>query len=118
MSRFWCLFVSSSIFCIAQICAFFIENPHLLLLLSGLTGCKAPLPHFQSLVCLLGTLDAVAYGFLYGVYPSLVAETFGVNGLSTNWGFMTIAPVIFGNIFNILYGKAPTCVFKLLITCR
>lgn len=85
MSRCWCLFVSSSIFCIAQICAVLIENPHVLVLLSGLTG--------------------LAYGFLYGVFPSLVAETFGVSGLSTNWGFMSLAPVIFGNIFNILYGR-------------
>lgn len=47
----------------------------------------------------------MAYGFLYGVFPSLVAETFGVSGLSTNWGCISLAPVIFGNIFNILYGR-------------
>lgn len=53
----------------------------------------------------------VAYGFLFGVYPSLVAETFGVNGLSQNWGCMIFAPVIAGNIFNLLYGTfpSPTC---------
>jgi hypothetical protein len=39
------------------------------------------------------------------VYPALVADAFGVSGLSVNWGFMTIAPVIWGNIFNILYGS-------------
>jgi len=48
----------------------------------------------------------VAYGFLFGVYPSLVAETFGVHGLSQNWGCMTLAPVISGNIFNLLYGMS------------
>ena len=42
MSRYWCLFVSSVVFCIAQISAILIENPHLLVLHSGLTGCKAP----------------------------------------------------------------------------
>lgn len=47
----------------------------------------------------------MAYGFLFGVYPSLVAETFGVHGLSQNWGCMTLAPVISGNIFNLLYGR-------------
>jgi len=46
----------------------------------------------------------VAYGFLFGVYPSLVAEAFGVHGLSQNWGCMIFAPVIAGNIFNLLYG--------------
>ena len=47
----------------------------------------------------------VGYGFLFGVYPSLVAETFGVHGLSQNWGTMCLAPILFGNIFNLLYGR-------------
>lgn len=47
----------------------------------------------------------VGYGFLFGVYPSLVVQVFGINGLSTNWGFMTLAPVISGYIFNIFYGN-------------
>ena len=54
MSRFWCLFISSTIFLFAQICGTQIENPHSLSFLSGLTG--------------------LAYGFLFGVYPSLVAD--------------------------------------------
>lgn len=61
----------------------------------------------------------MAYGFLYGVYPSLVAETFGVSGLSTNWGFVIMAPVILGNIFNIIYGSIPTYyIFTLFDICR
>lgn len=84
MSRFWCLFISSIIFLFAQVCGTTIDNPHTLGFLSGLTG--------------------LAYGFLFGVYPALVAETFGVNGLSQNWGSMTLAPILFGNIFNLVYG--------------
>ena len=84
MSRFWCLFISSTIFLLAQVCGTQIDHPHVLGLLSGLTG--------------------VAYGFLFGVYPALVAEAFGVNGLSQNWGCMTLAPILFGNIFNLVYG--------------
>lgn len=87
MSRFWCLFISSTIFLVAQVCGARIENPHLLGFLSGLTG--------------------LAYGFLFGVYPALVAETFGVNGLSQNWGTMTLAPVVFGNIFNLICKNSP-----------
>ena len=37
--------------------------------------------------------------------PVLVAETFGSSGISQNWGFMTLSPIIFGNIFNIFYGR-------------
>ncbi|EXJ71000.1 uncharacterized protein A1O5_05993 [Cladophialophora psammophila CBS 110553] len=84
-SRFWCLFVSALTFCAAQVVATAVSDPHYLVLVSGLTG--------------------LAYGMLFGVYPSLVAHCFGVHGLSQNWGTMTLAPVISGNIFNILYGK-------------
>jgi hypothetical protein len=83
-SRFWCLVVSSTIFTFAQIAALRISNPHYLWIVSGLSG--------------------LGYGALFGVYPALVADTFGVSGLSVNWGFMTLAPVLWGNIFNLAYG--------------
>lgn len=41
---------------------------------------------------------------LFGVFPSIVAETFGIHGLSQNWGVMTLSPVVSGNIFNLFYG--------------
>jgi len=84
-SRFWCLFASAVIFCVAQLVAIAVATPNLLVLVSSLTG--------------------LAYGMLFGVYPSLVAHCFGVHGLSQNWGTMTLAPVISGNIFNLLYGR-------------
>ncbi|KAI1612828.1 major facilitator superfamily domain-containing protein [Exophiala viscosa] len=84
-SRFWCLFASAITFCVAQLAGTAISHPKMLVFLSGLTG--------------------FAYGMLFGVYPSLVAHCFGVHGLSQNWGTMTLAPVVSGNIFNILYGK-------------
>lgn len=85
LSRFWCLFVASIVFILAQIAALTITHPPLLVLVSGLSG--------------------FAYGMLFGVYPSLVAHSFGVHGLSQNWGTMTLAPVISGNIFNLIYGR-------------
>lgn len=84
-SRFWCLFASAIIFVAAQVTATQVSNPQLLVLVSGLTG--------------------LAYGMLFGVYPSLVAHSFGVHGLSQNWGTMTLAPVVSGNVFNLLYGS-------------
>ncbi|EHK20243.1 uncharacterized protein TRIVIDRAFT_154843 [Trichoderma virens Gv29-8] len=84
-SRIWCLAVACLIFLLAQICALQIEMPHKLVFVSGLSG--------------------LAYGFLFGVFPSIVAETFGIRGLSQNWGFMTLAPVASGNVFNLLYGR-------------
>lgn len=83
-SRLWCLTIASIIFMVAQIFALNIQNPYYLSIVSSLTG--------------------LAYGFLFGCFPSLVAEAFGVQGLSTNWGCMTLSPVISGNIFNLFYG--------------
>lgn len=83
-SRFWCLVASSTIFLAAQLAAICVSTPKLLWLVSGLSG--------------------LGYGALFGVYPALVADAFGVKGLSTNWGFMTLAPVLWGNIFNLFYG--------------
>ena len=37
-SRFWCLFASSLLFCFAQLIAILVENPNLLVVLSGCTG--------------------------------------------------------------------------------
>ncbi|RMZ89267.1 hypothetical protein DV736_g3520, partial [Chaetothyriales sp. CBS 134916] len=83
-SRFWCLFIAASVFIVANLVAAALDNPNFLFLVSSLTG--------------------LAYGFLFGVCPSLVAHAFGVHGLSQNWGTMTLAPVATGNIFNLLYG--------------
>ncbi|PBP24743.1 putative major facilitator superfamily transporter protein [Diplocarpon rosae] len=84
-SRWWCLTIASLVLFAAQCLALSIENPHYLILVSSLTG--------------------IAYGFLFGCFPSMVADAFGVHGLSTNWGCMTISPVISGNIFNLFYGS-------------
>ena len=72
-SRVWCLVLACFIFFVAQICALNIREPQWLFFVSGLSG--------------------LGYGFLFGVFPSIVAETFGIKGLSQNWGFMTLAPV-------------------------
>jgi MFS family permease len=85
MSRFWCLVCSSMIFTCAQVAGLSISNPNWLWLVSGLSG--------------------LGYGALFGVYPALIADAFGVSGLSVNWGFMTLAPVLWGNVFNLAYGK-------------
>ncbi|KAI8630591.1 MFS general substrate transporter [Xylariaceae sp. FL1651] len=83
-SRVWCLVIASVIFSLAQICALNVVNPHLLGFVSGFSG--------------------LGYGFLFGVFPSIIAESFGIHGLSQNWGFMTLSPVLSSNIFNLFYG--------------
>ncbi|EKG14099.1 Major facilitator superfamily [Macrophomina phaseolina MS6] len=85
MSRFWCLVASALIFTLAQFTAMRVENPNHLWLVSSLTG--------------------LGYGALFGVFPSIVADAFGVHVMTQNWGFMTLSPVISGNVFNLCYGS-------------
>ncbi|KJX98830.1 hypothetical protein TI39_contig387g00011, partial [Zymoseptoria brevis] len=85
MSRYWNVMASACVFSLAQVVALTLTDPHHLFWLSGLTG--------------------VAYGILFGVYPALVADAFGAKGMGINWGAMTWAPVISGNLFNVAYGR-------------
>ena len=85
MSRFWCAAISATIFMFAQLAAIRVENPNFLWVVSGLSG--------------------LAYGVLFGVFPALVVDAFGPNGFAVNWGFMTLAPVVSGNIYNLFYGS-------------
>ncbi|KAL2000969.1 hypothetical protein VTN02DRAFT_2415 [Thermoascus thermophilus] len=84
LSRLWCLFLSAVVFTVSQLAGAAIAGPHALALVSTATG--------------------LAYGFLFGVFPSLVAHAFGIGGLTQNWGVMTLAPVVSGNVFNLVYG--------------
>ncbi|KAI1805229.1 MFS general substrate transporter [Daldinia bambusicola] len=84
-SRVWCLVIASGIFSLAQVCALSVTNPHLLGFVSGFSG--------------------LGYGFLFGVFPSIIAESFGIHGLSQNWGFMTLSPILSSNVFNLFYGS-------------
>ncbi|KAJ4363856.1 hypothetical protein N0V95_000925 [Ascochyta clinopodiicola] len=83
-SRFWCVVISATIFAIDQLCATRIENPNYLWVVSGLCG--------------------LAYGVTFGVLPAVVVDTFGPDGFSVNWGFLTWAPVVSGNVYNLFYG--------------
>lgn len=85
LSRYIALVGSGGLFVAAQVVALGIEDPNELFWLSGLTG--------------------LAYGALFGVYPALVADAFGPTGMGINWGAMTMAPVISGNVFNLAYGR-------------
>lgn len=83
-SRFWCLVISAGVFSLAQVLALVVSDPNFLFLVSSLTG--------------------IGYGFLFGVFPALVADAFGTQGMSLNWGFFIAAPVLSGNIYNLSYG--------------
>lgn len=53
----------------------------------------------------ISTLTGLAYGTLFGVCPTLVFEWFGMKHFSQNYGFVSLSPVVAGNIFNLLFGR-------------
>jgi MFS family permease len=50
------------------------------------------------------TLLGFAYGTMFGVGPVITSECFGLKGFSFNWGLVSVAPGLMGNIANLLYG--------------
>lgn len=53
----------------------------------------------------ISILTGLAYGTLFGVFPTLVFEWFGMKHFSQNYGFVSLSPVVAGNIFNLLFGR-------------
>ncbi|KAF8939678.1 hypothetical protein BGZ47_008082 [Haplosporangium gracile] len=49
-------------------------------------------------------LVGLGYGSVFGVAPTIVSEWFGVSNFGTNWGWISIAPAIGGQVFNLIFG--------------
>lgn len=47
----------------------------------------------------------LAYGGLFGLYPTLVIEWFGLTHFSENWGYVSFSPTIGGNLFSLAFGR-------------
>ncbi|CAE6510726.1 unnamed protein product [Rhizoctonia solani] len=50
-------------------------------------------------------LLGLAYGATFGLCPVLTIEWFGIGHFSGNWGFVSLAPVLSGNLFNLMFGR-------------
>ncbi|CAE6458669.1 unnamed protein product [Rhizoctonia solani] len=50
-------------------------------------------------------LLGLAYGATFGLCPVLTIEWFGISHFSGNWGFVSLAPVLSGNLFNLMFGR-------------
>ncbi|KAI0788666.1 major facilitator superfamily domain-containing protein [Abortiporus biennis] len=51
------------------------------------------------------SLLGLAYGAMFGLFPTITIEWFGLPHFSENWGFVSLSPMIGGNIFSIAFGK-------------
>ncbi|ORY24135.1 major facilitator superfamily domain-containing protein [Naematelia encephala] len=54
---------------------------------------------------IVSTLLGGSYGSLFNVIPMLVLEWFGMTHFSQNYGWLCVAPVLGGNIFNLIFGR-------------
>ncbi|KAG7441608.1 MFS general substrate transporter [Guyanagaster necrorhizus] len=51
------------------------------------------------------SLLGLAYGSIFGTYPTLCIELFGMPHFSENWGYISLAPMVGGNVFSLAFGK-------------
>ncbi|KAA1073095.1 hypothetical protein PGT21_035618 [Puccinia graminis f. sp. tritici] len=86
IGRVWWLCWISSLFLLSQILGYFAVSE---------------LDH----VVWLGGLVGFAYGNMYGAGPALVLEWFGLKHFATNFGFLNLAPLLCGQIFNLSFGR-------------
>jgi hypothetical protein len=47
----------------------------------------------------------LAYGGLFGLFPTIAIELFGIAHFSENWGFLSLSPMLGGNLFSIAFGR-------------
>lgn len=85
LPRAYCLCIVSSLFVVSQALAIEISSIRTLWVATALLG--------------------VAYGGLFGALPTIVIDRFGLAHLSENWRYVTLAPLIGGNVFSIMLGR-------------
>ncbi|KAI5117521.1 hypothetical protein M0805_009529 [Coniferiporia weirii] len=83
--RTYCLCVVATAFVLSQVLVTHIENVENLWRASALLG--------------------LAYGGVFGLYPTIVIEWFGLAHFSENWGFVSVSPMIGGNLFSLAFGR-------------
>ncbi|KAH9853298.1 MFS general substrate transporter [Lenzites betulinus] len=85
LPRSFCVVLVAIMFIISQVMCYSVDNIRDLWKASALLG--------------------AAYGGLFGLFPTLVIEWFGLPHFSENWGFVSLSPMLGGNIFSIAFGR-------------
>ncbi|KAJ7235305.1 major facilitator superfamily domain-containing protein [Mycena haematopus] len=50
-------------------------------------------------------LVGLSYGTIFGIFPTVCIEFFGLAHFSENWGFLSLSPLVGGNLFSIAFGR-------------
>jgi len=83
--RSFCITFVAAMFVISQFMLYFVEDVAQLWKTSSVLG--------------------FAYGGLFGLYPTIVIEWFGLPHFSENWGFVSLSPMIGSNILSLAFGR-------------
>lgn len=54
---------------------------------------------------IVSSFIGLSYGLTFGVFPTIVCDTFGIKHFSKNWGIVAMSPVFTVYIFNLLFGQ-------------
>ncbi|KAG2072860.1 MFS general substrate transporter [Suillus decipiens] len=84
LPRVYCFCIVSTLFVVSQLSAISVND----------------VAHLWKATALLG----LAYGSLFGIAPTIVIDWFGLSHLSENWGFVSLSPLVGGNIFSLMFG--------------
>jgi hypothetical protein len=85
LQRFWLLFSAIVVMLLANVLALNLTNVNHIWMVSSVVG--------------------TSYGLIYGVYPSIISDLFGMSRFSSNWGLVSISQVISSYIYSVLFGK-------------
>ncbi|KAJ7647252.1 major facilitator superfamily domain-containing protein [Roridomyces roridus] len=50
-------------------------------------------------------LVGFSYGTIFGLWPTVCIEFFGLSHFSENWGYLSLSPLVGGNLFSIAFGR-------------
>jgi len=83
--RSFCITVVAAIFIVSQVTCYYVSTVENLWRASALLG--------------------LAYGCMFGLFPTICIEWFGLPHFSENWGFVSLAPMLGSNIFSLAFGR-------------
>ncbi|TEB28962.1 MFS general substrate transporter [Coprinellus micaceus] len=82
--RSYCLVVVSIVACISQLITAHVDNVADLWIASSALG--------------------LGYGAVFSLLPTVCLEWFGMPHFSENWGYLSLSPMIGGNLFSLVFG--------------
>ncbi|CCM06575.1 uncharacterized protein FIBRA_08853 [Fibroporia radiculosa] len=85
LPRSFCITLIACVFVVSQVTCFYIDTVQNLWKASALLG--------------------LAYGAMFGLFPTIVIEWFGLPHFSENWGFVALAPMLGSNVLSIAFGR-------------